>query len=143
MFGNDCWNSTRRGASQNVPKPSVTATRTSPESVLATELPARNRSNDAASMRSTAETTSEPFVGQAGAMDVAGEQGGADLPFEIIDPPAHDIDGQSEALGRGSEAPAPHDFQKYPGRVPIGETAEGGLVAFLLWNAPFQRQTHT
>src|SRR6267142_133571 len=39
IFGNDCWNSTRRGASQNVPKPSVMATRTSPERVLVTELP--------------------------------------------------------------------------------------------------------
>ena len=48
------------GASQNVPRPSVTATRTSPDSVLVTELLARNRSNEAASMRSTAETTSEP-----------------------------------------------------------------------------------
>src|SRR5215475_2007849 len=46
------WNSTRRGESQNVPSPSVTATRTSPDSVLATESLARSRSNDAASMRS-------------------------------------------------------------------------------------------
>src|SRR5665213_1085628 len=60
IWGKACWNSTRRGASQNVPRPSVTATRTSPESALATELPARNRSNDALSMRSTAETTSAP-----------------------------------------------------------------------------------
>src|SRR6266851_5102766 len=59
-LGNDCWNSTRRGASQNVPKPSVTATRTSPESVWVTHLLARSRSNEAASMRSTAETTNEP-----------------------------------------------------------------------------------
>src|ERR1700694_2148940 len=36
------------------------AHRTSPDSVLATELPARSRSNEAASMRSTAETTSAP-----------------------------------------------------------------------------------
>ncbi len=60
MLGKDCWNSTRRGASQNVPRPSVTATRTSPESVWVTELLARTRSNEAASMRSTAETTNEP-----------------------------------------------------------------------------------
>ena len=83
------------------------------------------------------------FVGQAGAMDVAREQRGADLPLEIVDPPAHDVDRQVKPLGRGSEAPAPHDFQKYPGRVPIRETAENDLMAFLLRNAPFQRQTHT
>jgi hypothetical protein len=28
-------------------------------------------------------------------MDVAREQGGADLPFKIIDSPANDFDGQS------------------------------------------------
>ncbi len=83
------------------------------------------------------------FVGQAGAMDVARKQGGADLPLEIIDPPANDVDRQVKPLGRGSEASATHDLQKYPGRVPIRETAESDLVAFLLRNAPFQRQTHT
>ena len=33
------------------------------------------------------------FVGQMGAMDVAGKQGGAGLPLEIVDPPADCVDG--------------------------------------------------
>jgi hypothetical protein len=32
------------------------------------------------------------FVGQPRTVDVAREQGGAGLPFEIIDPPAHGVD---------------------------------------------------
>jgi hypothetical protein len=45
-------------------------------------------------------------------MDVAREQGGADLPFKIIDSPANDVDGQFEPFRRGSETPATHYFQK-------------------------------
>ena len=67
------------------------------------------------------------FVGQPGAMDIAGKQRGADLPLEVIDPPAHDIDRQFQPFGRGSEAAAPHDFQEHPGGVPVGQTAEADL----------------
>ena len=78
------------------------------------------------------------LVGQTGAVNVAGEQGGADLALKIVDPPAHRVDGQVEPLGCRPEAAATHDFQENPGRVPIRETAESALMAFLLWNAPFR-----
>ena len=136
MFGKACWNSTSRGASQKVPRPSVTATRTSPESVLATNcwcaavegcrLHALDRGDH-----------QRAFVGQLRAVDVAREQGGADLALEIVDPAAHGVDRQIEPLGRGTKTAATHDFQENAGRVPIGETADGDLLAFLLWNAPF------
>ena len=71
-------------------------------------------------------------------MDVAGKQRGADLPLEIIDPPADDIDRQFQPLGGGSEAAASHHFQEHPGGVPVGQTAETDSVVFLLRNAPFQ-----
>src|SRR5215469_5795023 len=48
------WNSTRRGASQKVPSPSVTARRTSPSTSFLTELRACSRSKDAASILSAA-----------------------------------------------------------------------------------------
>src|SRR5260370_17098156 len=76
-------------------------------------------------------------------MEIAREQGGADLPFKIIDAPANDVNGQFEPFRRGSETPATYYFQKNPGRVPIGETADCDPMVFLLRNAPFQRQTHT
>ena len=83
------------------------------------------------------------LVGQTGAVNIAGEQGRADLTFEIVDPPAHRIDGQIEPLGCRSEAAAANHFQKNPRRVPIGKTAERDLIAFLLRNAPFRCQMHT
>lgn len=59
ILGWSRWNSTRRGASQKVPIPSVTLKRTSPCSV-ALWLLARRKSNDAASMRLAAASTSSP-----------------------------------------------------------------------------------
>src|SRR6202051_3448121 len=76
-------------------------------------------------------------------MGIARQQRGADLPLKIIDSSAHDVDRQVEPLGRRSEAAATDHFQKNPRYVPIRETAESGFAAFLLRNAPFQRQTHT
>jgi hypothetical protein len=76
-------------------------------------------------------------------MDVAGEQGGADLPLEVIDSPADAVDGELEALSRGPETSAAHHFQKNPGGVPIRQPAESCPMAFFLGNAPFQRQMHT
>jgi hypothetical protein len=76
-------------------------------------------------------------------MDVAREKGGADLPLKIIDSPADDVDGEFKPLGCGSEASAAHNLQKHSGRVPIGQTPEGNLMAFLLRNAPVQRDMHT
>ena len=64
-------------------------------------------------------------------MEVAGEQGGANLPLEIIDPAANNIDGQVEPFSRGPEAPATDNLQENPGRVPIRETAESELLVFL------------
>ena len=78
-----------------------------------------------------------------GAMDVAGKQGGADLPLELVNSPAHGVDGEFQPLGRGAETAASHHFQENPGGVPVGETAEGDLMAFLQWNAPFQCERHT
>src|SRR3981189_1854455 len=76
-------------------------------------------------------------------MDVAREQRGADLALKVVNSPANDIDGQIKPLGRGPEASTAHHFQKNPGRIPIRETSDRDLLAFLLRNAPFQRQTHT
>ena len=76
-------------------------------------------------------------------MDVAREQGGADLPFKIIDSPANDFDGQFGPLRRGSETPATYYFHKNLGRVPIRKTADCDPMVFLLRNAPFRHQTHT
>ena len=76
-------------------------------------------------------------------MDVAGEQGGADLALEIVDAPAHAVDGQVQPLRGGPETAAADHFQENPGGVPIRETADSDLLAFLLRNAPFHDQTHT
>ena len=59
------------------------------------------------------------FVGQPRTVDVAREQGGAGLPFEIIDPATHGVDREPEPVGRGAEAAAANDFQEDPRRVPI------------------------
>jgi hypothetical protein len=77
-------------------------------------------------------------------MGVAREQGGAELPLEIVVyRPAQDVDRQITPFGCVYEAAAAYAFQKNPNHAPIGEgTAEGCLVAFLARNAPFQRQTH-
>src|SRR5262249_54235158 len=83
------------------------------------------------------------FLRQAGAVNVAREQRGRDLPLEIVDAAAHDIDRQAKPLGRGAETTAARDFQENPGRVPVCQAADGGVLAFLLWNAPFCRQIHT
>ncbi len=82
------------------------------------------------------------FVGQPGAVDVAGEQGGADLPLEIGDAPAHAVDGKVQPLRGGPETAAADHFQENPGGVPIRETTDS-LWVFLLRNAPFHDQTHT
>ena len=76
-------------------------------------------------------------------MDVAREQGGADLALEIVDAPAHAVDGQVQPLRGGPETAAADHFQENPGGVPIRETADSDLLAFLLRNAPFHDQTHT
>ena len=94
-------------------------------------------------MRSTAETTTAPSSVRMGAMDVAGKQGGAGLPLEFVNSPAYGVNGELQPLGRGAETAASHHFQENPGGVPVGETAEGDLMAFLQWNAPFQCERHT
>ena len=71
------------------------------------------------------------FLGQARAMNVADEHGGAGLPLEIADAPAHGIDRKAKPFGRGAETAAARDFQENAGSVPVLETAEGDLPAFL------------
>lgn len=78
-----------------------------------------------------------------GAVDVAGEQGGAGLALEIVDPPAHGVDRQRQALGRRPETSASDDFEEYAGRIPIREAAEICLWAFRQENAPFRQGVHT
>jgi hypothetical protein len=46
-------------------------------------------------------------------------------------------------LAGGPETAAADHFQENPGGVPIRETADSDLLAFLLRNAPFHDQTHT
>ena len=78
-----------------------------------------------------------PFVGEAGAVNVADEHGGAGLPLEIADAAAHGIDGKAKPFGRGAEAAAARDFQEHARSVPVLQTVEGDLPAFLLTERPF------
>ena len=77
------------------------------------------------------------------AVDVAGEQCGAGLALEIIDPAADGVDRQGQPFGRLAEASAPNDFQEDAGRIPIGEAADVCFLAFLQGNAPFRQGVHT
>src|SRR5581483_8885031 len=83
------------------------------------------------------------FVGQVRAVHVAHKQRGAGLLLEIVDAAADGIDRQAKALGGGAEAAGTRDFEKDAGSVPIGKTAAGQLLAFLLGNAPVCWQMHT
>src|SRR3954466_9759068 len=83
------------------------------------------------------------FVGQTGAVDVAGEQRSAGLAFEIIDPAANGVDRQRQALGRRAETSASDNFQENARRIPVREAADVCLWAFLQWNAPFRQGVHT
>lgn len=75
-------------------------------------------------------------------MDVADEHGRAGLALEIIDSPAHGIDGKRKPLRRRAEATAACNFQENARRIPVGQTGERNAVTFSR-NAPFHCQMHT
>ena len=90
------WKSTRRGATQKVPSPSVTATRTSPDSVIGDGNAGAQQVECGRLHALDGGDDMRPFVGEARAVNVADEHGGADLPLEIVDAAAHGIDGKAK-----------------------------------------------
>src|SRR6478752_5663859 len=67
------------------------------------------------------------FLGEARAVDVADEHGGAGLPLEIANAAAYGIDGKAKLVGCGAEAAATRDFQENARSVPVLQTVEGDL----------------